>query len=112
MADRENILELISTVTELNDVHNFLNDEVLDEALSDIIRLVANPDVPFHKVPNLVVKLQAIAAHCAIKGKAYQTILKGDTKEEVQVNAHKKNLYYTIAEEIDKLVAALKYFVK
>jgi hypothetical protein len=112
MADRDNVLELISTVTELNDLHEFMQDEVLDEALSDIIRLIANPDVPIYKVPNLVVKLQAIAAQCSIKAKVYQTINKGNTKEEVQANAHRKNLYYTIAEEIDKLVSALKYFVK
>lgn len=112
MADRENVLELISTVTELNDLHEFMQDDKLDEALHAIIKLIANPDVPVYRVPNLVVQLQAIAAQCALKAKIYQTIKKGDSTEEVRANAHKKNLYYTIAEEIDKLVSALKYFVK
>jgi hypothetical protein len=50
--------------------------------------------------------LQAIAAQCQIKGKYYQVYSTG------QEASKKKNMYYTVAAEIDKLVAALKYFNK
>lgn len=104
--ERENVLELVSKVTELNDTSTQMSDETLDQALAYVVKLIANPEVPIHKLPHLIVQLQAIAAQCQIKGKYYQVYSTG------QEASKKKNMYYTVAAEIDKLVAALKYFNK
>ena len=103
MEDSRNTLELVSTVTEFNDLSEFMQDPDLDQALDLIIKLISKPDVPPSTAPALIVKLQAISAKLAVQARYYTTFEKGGD------NSKKKNTYYTTAEAIDKLVDALKY---
>jgi hypothetical protein len=98
-----NVLEQISTITEFNDLSEFMQDKDLDAALDLIIKLISKPDVPPSTAPSLIVKLQAISAKLAVQARYYTTFEKGGD------NSKKKNTYYTAAEAIDKLVDALKY---
>jgi len=100
------VIELISELTEFNDIKEFMNDKDLDFALDLIIKLIAKPDVPSSKAPDLIVKMQALSAKFAMMSRFYTTFEKGGE------NAKKKNVYYTAEEAIDKLVAALKYSMK
>lgn len=102
----DNILEKISEVTEFNDLKEFMNDPDLDSALDAIIKLTVKPDIPPAAASVLIIKLQAISAKLAILARFYTTMEKGE------VASKKKNVYYTTAEAIDKLVAALKYGMK
>jgi hypothetical protein len=97
------ILEQISSVTEFNDLSEYMQDKDLDEAMALIIKLIAKPDVPSAKAPDLIVKLQAISSKFAIQARYYTTFEKGGESSK------KKNAYYTAAESVDKLVDALKY---
>ena len=99
----ESTVELISEITVLNDMTEFMNDKVLDEALAMVIKLIAKPDIPASTAHTLIVKLQAISAKLSMQARYYTTFLKGGE------NSKKKNTYYTAAEAIDKLVDALKY---
>lgn len=96
-------LEVISELTEFNDMKEFMNDKDLDYALDVIIKLIAKPDVPSSKAPDLIVKLQALASKFAMLARYYTTFEKGGD------NAKKKNVYFTAEESINKLVDALKY---
>jgi len=100
------VIELISELTEFNDIKEFMNDPDLDYALDLIIKLIAKPDVPATKAPDLIVKMQALSAKFAMMSRFYTTFEKGGE------NSKKKNVYYTAEEAIDKLVAALKYSMK
>ena len=100
------VIELISELTEFNDIKQYMNDPDLDYALDLIIKLIAKPDVPSSKAPDLIVKMQALSAKFAMMSRFYTTFEKGGE------NAKKKNVYYTAEEAIDKLVAALKYSMK
>ncbi len=51
MADDKNTLELISSITEFNDLHEYMGDDQLDRALAIIVKLLMNPDVPSAKDP-------------------------------------------------------------
>ena len=51
MAEDKNTLELISDITEFNDLHEFMQDEHLDKALAIVVKLLMNPDVPSAKAP-------------------------------------------------------------
>ena len=102
----ENILEKISEVTEFNDLKEFMKDPELDSALDAIIKIVTKPDIPPAAASVLIIKLQAISAKLSILARYYTTMEKGD------IASKKKNVYYTVADSIDKLVAALKYGVK
>lgn len=96
-------IELINELSEFNDIKEFMNDKDLDFALDLIIKLIAKPDVPSSKAPDLIVKMQALSAKFAMMSRFYTTFEKGGE------NAKKKNVYYTAEEAINRLVDALKY---
>lgn len=105
----ENSRELVSIITVYNDVHEFMLDEKLDRALDIVVKLMEKPEVPSVKTPALIVELQALSTHFAIQAAKYATIAAGPARSDA---AHKKNLYFSIKEAINKLVDALKYTAK
>lgn len=99
------VLRLIDSVTEFNDLSEFMHDEDLDKALEYVIQLIAKPDIPGDKAHQVIVRLQAISAKMGMLARYYTTFAHTGDKEA----SKKKNVYYTANEEIDKIVAALKY---
>lgn len=97
------MIDIISEITEFNDMKEFMGDPDLDYALDLIIKLIAKPDVPSSKAPDLIIKMQALSAKFAMLSRFYTTFEKGGE------NAKKKNVYYTAEEAINRLVDALKY---
>ena len=97
------MIDIISEITEFNDMKEYMNDPDLDYALDLIIKLIAKPDVPSSKAPDLIIKMQALGAKFAMLSRFYTTFEKGGE------NAKKKNVYYTAEEAINRLVDALKY---
>lgn len=100
-------LELLSTVTEFNDLHAFMQDEDVDLALSRVIKLISKPDVPPAVAAKLIVELQALSAKFAVLATYYATVGKHGTEE-----THKKNVCFTLKEALSKLSDAMKYSVK
>jgi len=109
MIQDKNTLELISDITEFNDLHEFMKDEHLDKVLAIVVKMLMNPDVPAAKAPHLIIELQAMSTKFAIMASVYSTIAKDKAGT---VNNNKKNIYYSVKESIDKLVDALKYVVR
>jgi hypothetical protein len=109
MTQDKNTLELISDITEFNDLHEFMKDEHLDKALAIVVKILMNPDVPSAKAPMLIMELQAMSTKFAVMSSVYSTIAKDKAGT---VNNNKKNVYYSVKESIDKLVDALKYVVR
>jgi hypothetical protein len=83
-----------------------MNDPDLDTALELMIKLIAKPDVPAAKAPELIVKLQSLSAKFSMLARYYTTFEKGGDA------AKRKNVYYTASDSIDKLVDAVKYSAK
>ena len=100
MAEDRNTLQLISDITEFNDLHEYMQDEHLDKALSIVVKLLMNPDVPSAKAPMLIMELQAMSTKFAVMSSVYSTIAKDKAGT---VNNNKKNVYYSVKESIDKL---------
>lgn len=105
----DNPLLLVDKVDQLNDLHSFMQDESLEEALGFVVQLMMKPDVPAAIAQKLIIKLQSYAAYFAMQATIYTTIKKDKAGTE---NANKKNIYYTAADSLDKVVQALKYAVK
>lgn len=104
----DSTMELVSTVTEFNDLHDFMEDEQLDRALHLVVKLYMekgrmNPA----QAAALIVELQSLATKFALLGTYYMTIGKKGTEE-----THKKNVYMTLKDSIGKLVDSLKYVSK
>lgn len=101
-------LELVSTITEFNDLHDFMQDQQLDRALYLVVKIIVRQaDIPREKIPAVIVELQALATKFALLATYYATIGKDGTPE-----MHKKNIYNTARDAIGKLVDSLKYRVK
>jgi hypothetical protein len=104
----DNALELVSTVTQFNDIHEFMQDEDVDRAMHLVIKLLMEKgSIPSAQAPKLIVELQALATKFAVLATYYATIGKGGTDEN-----HKKNVCFTLKDSLSKLVDALKYSAK
>jgi len=108
MTDK-NTLELISDITEFNDLHEYMKDDQLDKALAIVVKLLMNPDVPAAKAPLLIIELQAMSTKFAMLAAVYSTIAKDKAGT---INNNKKNIYYSVKESLDNLVSALKYITR
>jgi hypothetical protein len=102
----DNILEQINNITEFNDIRDFMNDPDIDAALEAIVKIIVKPEIPPTAASVMIIKLQALSAKFSILARYYTTMEKGE------IASKKKNVYYTVSDSIDKLVAALKYGVK
>jgi len=105
----ENPIDLINQVAEFTDVHDFLQDQEVDEALALIVKVFTKPDIPATQAVVLIAKLQALSAKFGILATYYSTLAKGPTGS---INNKKKNIYYTLKDSIDKLVDSLKYVAR
>ena len=96
-----------STLEEMNDLYqiaDYMDDEELSKALEFIVKLILKPDIPLAVASVEIVRMQAIAAKLSLQARWLTNVEKGNTA--------KKNIYYTAAAELDKVVASLKYLVK
>ncbi len=76
MAEDKNTLELISSITEFNELHEYMKDDQLDKALAIVVKLLMNPDVPSAKAPYLIIELQAMSTKFSMMASVYSTIAK------------------------------------
>jgi hypothetical protein len=98
------VLEYLSTVTELNDLSSQMQDPKLDQALELIIKLTIQPQVPINKIATTIVLARALSAEFKLKAKHYMIFDKTE--------AAKKNVYFSVAEELNGLADALKYLIR
>jgi hypothetical protein len=94
----------IDMINGLSDIAEYMNDEELTQALTFIAKLILKPDIPLNVATVEIVRLQAISAKMAFRATWMTNVEKGDRA--------KKNIYYTAAESINELVAALKYIAR
>jgi hypothetical protein len=100
----ENTVDILNSITQFNDISEYMQDEELTKVLVVITKLIANPDVPPAKATLLITQLQAYSSKFAMLAAWYSHVKKDDRA--------KKNMYYTAREAVDKLVDALKYNVR
>lgn len=96
-----------TTIEQLNDlaqIADYMQDEDLTSALAMVAKLIVKPDIPLQVATVEIVRLQAIATKMAFRATWMTNVDKGDRA--------KKNIYYTAAESIKDLVAALKYITR
>jgi hypothetical protein len=94
----------IEMINGLSEIAEFMQDEELTSALAFVAKLILKPDIPINVATIEIVRLQAIATKMAFKATWMTNVDKGDRA--------KKNIYYTAAESIAELVAALKYITR
>lgn len=94
----------LEQISSLYDIAEYMDDPELTTALEFIAKVMMKPDIPPHIATVEIVRLQAIAAKMQMQATWMANVDKSDRS--------KKNLYYSAAAEIDKVVAALKFILK
>jgi Na+/phosphate symporter len=94
----------LDQVNGLYEIAEYMEDEELTQALEFIAKVILKPDIPIQVATIELVRLQAIAAKMALRATWLTNVDKG--------HREKKNIYYTAAEQIDKVCSSLKYLTK
>ena len=98
---------MTTTLEQINDLYEiaeYMNDPELTSALEFISKVIFKQDIPPHVATIEIVRMQAIAAKLQMRATWMANVDKS--------NRDKKNIYYTAAAEVDKVVAALKFLLK
>jgi len=94
----------LEQINGLSEISEYMEDDELTTALTTIAKLIIKPDIPIQVATLEIVRLQAIAAKLSLKATWMANVDK--------TNRTKKNIYYTAAEAVNDLVAALKYITR
>lgn len=98
-------LEHIQNVDELMELHEFMKDSDLQEAIDLALKIVAKPEIPNMKAAVLVVRLEAYSFKFKMMGVTYMQVLKQQSGKDGNL---KKNIYYSASEQCHHLSVALK----
>ena len=102
-------LEYLSSIQDLVDLNDFMDDEDFGKAMDLALKVIAKPDLPPAHARKAMVLMQAWAFTFRMKGQAYMTI-KAD--KSGTPNNHKKNVYFSVSEQCNNLAQTLKYLAK
>lgn len=103
------VLEYVSKLQDLVDLHEFMGDDDLGEAMNLAVKCIAKPDMPPSVARTALLKMQGYAFQFRMQAAAYTYIHKGKAGTEENV---KKNVYFAASEQCHDLAQTLKYLVK
>ena len=103
------MLEYLSQVQDLVDLHEFINDDELAEAMDLALKVIAKPDIPPVVARSALAKMQGYAMRFRMQAATYTYVNTGKTGTEQNV---KKNVYFAMAEQCHEMAQTLKYLSK
>lgn len=103
----EDLMELLEEIKEINNVSNFMDDEDVNQALAQCVKIMAKPNIPPEVASILITKMSAMVAIFRIKAKNYMLI-----EKDAPDASKKKNIYLTISDSLQELVHSLKYVTR
>lgn len=103
------MLEYLSNVQDLMDLHDFMDDDDLAEAMDLAIKCIAKPDMPPSVARTALLKMQGFAFKFRMQAATYTYVHKGKAGSEENT---KKNVYFAAAEQCHEMAQTLKYLVK
>lgn len=107
--ERQHPLEYLSKIQDLVDLCDFVDDEDFSKATDLALKMIVKPDVPAARAAALVVQFEAYSFKFNMLAKTYMTIKKSNAGTD---NNFKKNIYFGMAEQCQRMADALKYVVK
>lgn len=103
----ENLMELLQEIHEINTVSEFMQDEDVNQALAQCVKIISKPDIPPQVAAILIVKMSAMVMAFRVKAKNYMLL-----EKDAPNSSQKKNIYMTLADSMQELVNSLKYTAK
>ena len=102
-------LQYLSNVQDLVDLHDFMQDEELAEAMNLAIKCIAKPEMPPSVARAALLKMQGLSFRFRMQAATYTYIHKGRAGTDENV---KKNVYFAASEQCHALAQTLKYLLK
>jgi hypothetical protein len=102
-------LGYLSTIQDLVDLNDFMEDEDFGEACNLALKCIAKPDLPPAAARKALVQMQGYAFKFRMMGQAFMTIKKGPGGSPQN---NKKNVYFSVSEQCHELAQTLKYIAK
>lgn len=100
------MLEYLSEVQDLVDLHEFMQDDELAEAMDLALKVIAKPDIPVSVARNALAKFQGYSVRFRMQAATYTYVKTGKAGTEENV---KKNVYFAAAEQCHAMAQTLKY---
>lgn len=103
------MLEYLSEAQDLVDLHDFMKDDQLAEAMELALKVIAKPDIPVSVARNALVQMQGFAMKFRMQAATYTYVNTGKAGSTENV---KKNVYFAAAEQCHEMAQTLKYLAK
>lgn len=100
-------LDYVSNLQDLMDLHEFMDNQDLGEAMNLAVKCIAKPDMPPSVARTALLKMQGYAFQFRMQAATYTYIHKTSPEEKT-----KKNVYFAASEQCHELAQTLKYLVK
>ena len=103
------MLEYLSEVQDLVDLHEFIGDDELAEAMNLALKVIAKPDIPVSVARNALAMMQGYALRFRMQAATYTYVKVGKAGT---IENTKKNVYFAMAEQCHEMAQTLKYLAK
>lgn len=103
------MLEYLSEVQDLVDLHEFMEDDELAKAMNLALNVIAKPNVPTSEARNALAMMQGYSLRFRMQAATYTYVHVGKTGTVENV---KKNVYFAAAEQCHEMAQTLKYLAK
>lgn len=105
----ESNLDNLSKLQDLIDLHEYMEDEELAEAMELALKCIAKPDMPPSVARTSLLKMQGLAFRFRMQAAVYTYVHKN--KAGTPENT-KKNVYFAASEQCHEMAQTLKYLVR
>lgn len=103
------MLEHLSQVQDLVDLHEFMQDDDLAQAMELALNVIAKPHIPVSVARDALAMMQGYAMKFRMQAATYTYVHTGKAGTPENV---KKNVYFAAAEQCHEMAQTLKYLAK
>lgn len=107
--DKKHPLEYLSEVQDMIDLHEYLGEDSVAEAIDLALKCIAKPNVPPAEARKALILFQAFALKFEMQGYVYMQIRPGKTGS---IENAKKNVYFKLSKQCHEMAQTLKYLSK
>jgi hypothetical protein len=105
----ERMLNYLSEQQDLIDLHEFMDDDDLAQAMELALNVIAKPHIPVSEARNALAMMQGYAMKFRMQAATYTYVHPGKAGTVENV---KKNVYFAAAEQCHEMAQTLKYLAK
>lgn len=103
------MLKYLSEAQDLIDLHEFMDDDDLAQAMELALNVIAKPHIPVSEARSALAMMQGYSLKFRMQAATYTYVHVGKTGTVENV---KKNVYFAMAEQCHEMAQTLKYLAR